>query len=215
MRLVRANLGYNNALNHTIILDRFDQVVDEMEMGGKLPLPWFCFDDTHNPVTVAGDRSTQIATNFLGLEEEWPISIQKTDGDWLVMEPGAYEDLVANTTETGEADDIPTHYARMGDMLYLFPLPNAVWTLSVPCYRRTKYISAYYDEEGESYTPNWLKFFSNLIINKTTLRIMEAGRDMEGLALFAPKVNMDEMAYLQKVEQMRHMMRQYRVGNNA
>lgn len=207
--LTRQWLGFNASLSQAIIFAHFDSVQAELEYEDlTLPRPWFLFDPDADRVTVAQQRHVEPPTGFIDLDEEWSVKVEVNG--LLKRVRRETEDQLQRTryyqgNETDVLEGYPEFYAFDGNRFYFYPLPDAVYTVKIPCFQRSALLSV-------SATHDWFDHFPNFIAMKTASSIMRATRDETGFKFMGSKLDLYHPKYLATLEVKKHRQMDYYVG---
>lgn len=124
--------------------DFVNQVLDEGQLELAREMDFRVLFDTEAYTTTSGDNTYDLPSDYLRLH-----SVRNTNtsqlGQLTQLQVEDFDDL--DTTTTGQ----PTHYAIDGSALYLYPTPDAVYSISLRHYRKP---TAYTDDNAVSEIPN-------------------------------------------------------------
>lgn len=108
------------------------QIVDEMKLSQtKLEhlqeLPWFLLTRKTDYATVASTQTVAVVTGFLREFEDVPLYVVDSDGADQALDKDDFDVMhrSGNFLTPGQ----PTNYDLIGTNFYLFPTPNAIFTL--------------------------------------------------------------------------------------
>jgi hypothetical protein len=151
--------------------------------------------------TVAGVRTISAPTDFLAFEETWTPTIE-AGGVEYELKRKLQEELAPYVM----AEGMPVYYAFDGTLFHLFPKPDAVYTVKVPCYRRSAVLSLVE-------TSFWYTHFPTLILEEVVLFIAQSTRDEAALKL--TQVQSARDAYRVRVEAMKHQHMEYAINGTG
>lgn len=170
------------------------QIIDELKLAQTMlehgpELPWFLLKASSGLVTVANTQTVAVPSDFLreydetgGLRVLDPTDSNKPKQ----LEKEDYQTLRNSTwlEETG----LPTHYALVGRSWYLFPKPDAVYSLEELYYGQDNLLTT--DIEND-----WLKEAPDLLIASAGLPIAMFLRDKDAVSLFSDmlKISYDRL----------------------
>lgn len=195
--LIRDRLAFNESLNEAIILRHLDVAQARYEQNaGRTPRPWFTLDTTNTVATVADTRTIALPSDFIEFDEEWPLTILDSGGVTYPLERKSFDVLVA---DTDLATAMPTHYAVGDSQLWLYPKPDAVYTINLPYYKRLPQLST-------TTTSDWFVEFPMLLVEEAVLSIARSTRDEMAIKLSEVKLFRDD--YLVRVEERKQSLRE-------
>lgn len=201
--LVRDALGFYDNLSTDIIYRHMNRVQEKYEYGhDQLPIPWFLFDDDATAVTVAGQRYAELPDGFINFDENWPLTILTSDSVTKPLDRRGMYDLVADTDLSG----FPEYYELSGNVINLFPKPDAVYTINIPCYVAGTAL-------GSTTSSEWYVQLADLLIEETAFSIAKAKRDKGFMQ--TSDINQKRVNYITRVEARMHTLKQYQVGGSV
>ena len=203
IELIRDSLGFNQALNEAIILRHMDRMQERYEKGsGARPLAWFLFDHDATVTTTANNRYVDKPTGFIQFDDNFELSIVDASNVTHPLYRRDQYELIPDSALIG----FPNAYAFDGERLHLYPMPDAVYTINIPCYITSTQLST-------TQTSKWYEEFSDLVIEETAYSIAKATRDTRFLETSSlPMVQAD---YLRRVEEMKHVLQSYQFGGRG
>ena len=72
--LIRNRMGFNTAMQESVILDHMDLMQASYETGDdSSPLPWFLFNSSATVATVADTRTVALPSAFICFDDDWPL----------------------------------------------------------------------------------------------------------------------------------------------
>lgn len=153
------------------------QVQIELEQGPFQP--WFLYQEK-TVATVAGTRTVTMPEGFLGFNPD--------DDDYSVTyltDAGVYQPIIVDTKDRlenfyGVDAGPPAHYMMPKETLYLFPLPDAVYTLRLSGF----YSDTPFDEVADDEENEWLRLAGDWLLAKTGARIARYIKDKDASAAF-------------------------------
>lgn len=198
-------LGFHSNLSDTILnrhLNLYQEVLETTPH--EFPTPWFLFDSAPTEVTVADTATIALPARFIDWEEEWPpyvITSASVESELCRLDFRHAKEVYAG--RTGK----PVYFAQMGTgTITLFPTPDAVYTITLPCYRRSA--TTLSDGGGTS----WLTEFPNLIAMGAAYMLALSLRDENVTQMLKNDLQKEKMNYLRKVEDHRHSLQFYHIG---
>jgi hypothetical protein len=164
---VARRFGGRTDLN-TEIDDAINDSIQMMEEGTLMP--FFLRKDTNdsaNLVTVADQQHIVLPTDFLIEHEDGGFFRNDTSETvvWQQLEKDDFDALNNNADLQGTGK--PTKYAIAGVNIYLFPIPDAVYTV------RAIYNAAQDALSADGDTNGWTNYAPTLIINMAVERIAQ------------------------------------------
>lgn len=200
VQLIRDRLGFNDALTEAIILRNMDFIQNFYEKGNaEFPVPWFLFDPDVTASTVAAQPYVSFPTDFIQWEDNWPFWVTNSAGLNSVLKPvKGYQAEGHN-----ETDGSPTEFALGGTQVRLYPTPDAVYTIHLPCFKSSEALST-------ATTSPWFSNFPTFVIEETIYSICKATRDIEGMKLTG--IESTRRSYFKKVVEMQNVMMDYTKG---
>ncbi len=203
VQIIRDRLGFNQSLELATIYRHMDAVQRKFELGeDDVPAPWFCFDTTCQLKTRTNRRDVALPETFTTLDDDWPLSIEKSSTVTKALTRVPYYDLVSDIDSTG----FPQYYALEGEALHLFPLPDSIYNINFPHHKTLEALST----DADSI---WFKEFPNLLIEETVSSIASSTRDHDALKM--SRIVETRSAYIRRVESRKHTLQSYRMGNDA
>lgn len=202
--LIKQRLGFRMNYDDAVIFAHLDLIQVQYEKVSRTkPLPWFLLNTTHTVDTVASTRSVARPTNFIAFEDDWPLTIVNADNERKRLRRAVPYDL---SHDDYEEEGFPTHFIFNNTNLDLYPLPNAVYTITIPHYART-------DKWSENTTNDWYTEFPELVIEETLSSIMRTNRDEMGLKLL--DLNGAREAYFTRVNEMQQVHKSSVMNSNG
>lgn len=154
-------------------LDEINVAINAAEYGNFQP--WF-LKTTGTIVTVADTESYALPTGFLREDDDEELSF--LDGtDPYFLKKHLKEKLTKSNL--GAETDRPTHYAIWGEQIHLSPVPDAVYTITIPYAAATTAIT----DTATATTNKWLLFARNWILGDAGVQI--AGFNLQNQRLAA------------------------------
>lgn len=216
--LIRQHLGYNNALDETIIDANVNNVQARYETGAEgMPLPWFTFDAGANGELLADYRTFDLFERFVAFDDEWPVSIEDDAGTYYVLERAPNWQVADQALRNGDDVELralgvqgrPVAWNTMGTKMYFYPRADVQYRIHAPCYRQSE-VPLSQDTESASL---WWQFFPHLIITSAALAMASAGRDEGILKQLLAWEQTYRMGYIRKCNEMRLTLRDIYIGN--
>lgn len=199
INIARMRLGFNSNLLEAYFTQTLDFVQELYEGSeGRMPLPWFLFDGTYTVPTVASVRTVAAPDDFLAFDENWKPTLVYGTGEFELVRRTQAE-LAPFYADNGR----PKYYAFDGLLFHLYGLPDQVYTIKIPCYRRSAKLS-------ETEDSLWFKFFPTLMVEELVYHMAMSTRDE--MALKTSKVSQERDAYRVRVEAMKHQLMSYMMG---
>lgn len=202
--LVKQVLGFQTNRDATIVTNMQLQQSKLELMPTK---PWFLLSTPQDLTTTANVAYVAVPTDFLCDNDEggmWYYDSTADAGYELTeMKKDDYDVLVENYR--GSTTGIPEAYALMGERLYLFPTPDAAYTLKYIYYKKAALLAS--DVENE-----WLQHIPELLIGKTGAMMAASLRDFEALKVFNLMIQ-ENMALLESQNEARkHTGKEMQIG---
>jgi len=116
-------------------------------------LPWFLLKDWSGALTTAGAETVPLPADFLDEAEESHLYIKLGD-QWKRLRKMDLDSARSYYTTNG----VPQAYARLGERLYLAPIPDAAYELKMEYYGRDT------DMTAANVETQWLRYASDLVI---------------------------------------------------
>lgn len=209
--LIRDRLGMHTTLDEGLINRHMDLVQDKLESGtDRYPLPWFLFNETVAGETVADSNIVPLPSEFLSFDDDWPVRALNSEGKYIPLCREQYYILIE---EYKDADPgFPEKYAWAGNSLVLFPTPDDVYTLDIPCYTYSTVGKLSLATDGD--TPKWFDYFAHLIVTGTALSIANAIRDEAAVRDLTVAWERELDSYRVQVEARRQSQTEILVGTN-
>lgn len=172
--------------------------------------PWFLLSEIQTFVTSIGERRVPLPADFISENEEAALfydddegddageafQLGKHDYDYLVKEWG----LLAKGT--------PQAYAVQGEYFILFPVPDALYTISIQVYKKDTKISSLSNDA----TNKWLDKAPDCIIGKAGQMLATAARDTIATQAFMAMEQKGQAQLQIDNEARKHTNRQYQIG---
>lgn len=158
---IKRGLGFREDLD-TEIVEALQEAQREFELGSTLP--WFLIEKDSSISTVASTRAIAFPTGFLRLvEDEGPYYESTEDGvAYLAIRP--YDESLKYYEEFDSG--APRALAIRKDGFAVFPLPDAVYTITLSYYKAADVLDA--DIENV-----WLEYVPDLLINRAGMLVAE------------------------------------------
>ena len=149
--------------------------VAQTRLEGSAELPWFLLTLNTSLVTVASTQTVAVPTGFLRAHEDIPLYLIDPDGRRVRLEKSSYDALEREP----ELDDPgqPSDYDLIGLNWYLFPIPDAVYSLRSFHYLADTVLSTNIEN-------NWLKYAPGTLIGEAGYWIARYLRDPEATQYF-------------------------------
>jgi hypothetical protein len=200
--LIKQQLGFHKSLNADIMNANLDMVQETYERGhSNLPLPWFLFNSDFLVSLAAEQKVVQLPGNFLGFDEEWPLSVQAIGGERMMVIIDSYRAIGQYYDIGGE----PCSCTYDGETLRFAPYPLIDYTLYIPHFASSGPIS-------EVDTHPWLTYFGPLMVYETAYLIADAKRDIEGARRIDNRLQLLRSEYAIVCESKQHEHRSYPLG---
>lgn len=154
----------------TNIDDALGDAQDQLEADPHL-MPWWMEKDTEvlaaNISTVANTKTVAVPTGFLMETEDGGFFREDSSADsgYVKLVKDDFDALLASGTYSGTGK--PKRYALKDDTLYLFPTPDAVYTLRGVFFKADDVLS------GDSDTNGWSTHASRLLMSLAGLEVAE------------------------------------------
>lgn len=201
--LVRHRLGFNDSLDVSVLDAQLDMLQNNYEVSlGMLPSPWFMFQ-TETLTTTIDVRTVEAPDNFARFDEDYELTILNADGTEFQLKRKLSIELQPYVADEG----LPKYYAFDGSLLYLYPRPDAAYTIHFPYYGKSQ------DVWSDSEETLWLTHFPALILEEMVYNLSRSTRDKTGIQLSS--VEFEKRNYLVKVEDMKHAMMEYSINMGA
>lgn len=123
--------------------------------------PWFLQSEPTTLVTTSGDSDLAFPADYLDELEESKLWYQDSSGSWHGLKKKPYDNVVEKDLESGP----PQYYVIGATGFYLFPVPDAVYTLRFRYYKKDEVLSLTTD------TNLWLEFAEDLVIGEVGYNI--------------------------------------------
>lgn len=164
-----------NVFNDTIIAE---MTAKQTELEHMPQLPWFLLAKNSSKSTTAGDNTIIVPSDFLmedGDAEQW---VKDSSGGYNRMKKLPYGILRGSSrfgpnTETG----LPAYYALQEDTMFLFPTPNANYSLELRYYAADTVLTTNVENQ-------WLKHAHDVLIAETGFEMAKFLRDEAAIAYF-------------------------------
>lgn len=204
LRLIKHKLGFRLNYDDDIIFAHLDLVQVQYEkVTRERPLPWFLLNTSYTVDTVADTRSVARPPNFLAFADDWPLTI--VDGEnkrRQVCRTNAYN---LGTTDYS-ASGLPTNFIFNNTVLDLYPLPDKVYTITIPHYARTEAWS-------QVETNDWFTEFPELVIEEVAYSLHTSNRDVGGLKML--NLSKIQASYFTRVNEMEQTHKAGVVNSNG
>lgn len=171
---VQRRLGFRTDLADTI-LDVINEVREELDGDERLGHPWFLLSEVTTTTTVIAEHRVQIPADYIGIEDNFRLYYYNADAEdvedkWVPIPKVPIN--WARDLEPGE-EGPPVYYDLKGDDFWIFPLPDAEYTIKMMYFGKT----AAYTTDGDE--RDWIMYEPQLVIAKTVLKIATDLRDTE------------------------------------
>lgn len=147
--------------------------VQDMQLEGKSWCPWFLLQDMAATSTSAGVRQVPLPDDFLMELEESHLYAVNAEGVALELEKKDLDLLEKRVL----GDGFPMYYAVVGENFYLYPKPDAVYSLQMKYYAKDARI------KDEVASPKWLQYASDVVLAE--LGAIIAGKHLKDMAAAA------------------------------
>lgn len=161
--LIQQQLAFRTTLNAEIILNlKLAQTMLE----GAPTKPFFLVTENATATTTIDEQRLALPTNFLEETDEAVLTYVPTDSDEdeVPLKKDDYDVLRKNFI--GEDSGAPAAYALLGMYFYLFPVPDAEYTIRMIYYKQDTVL----DTNVEN---GWLKYNPYLILGTALKQIAE------------------------------------------
>ena len=178
--VIAQRLGNRGAALDTQIVVELQQAQRELEAMPELP--WFLASKDTSKSTAANTQTVTLPTGWLMEHEEEGLWVIDASGKYWELTKDDYrnarrEDFLTNDAE-GDATGLPERYTILGLTLYLFPTPDAVYSLELNHYNDDTTLSA------DSTENQWGLYASDVLIGKAGMAMSRFARDEGALQLF-------------------------------
>ena len=181
--IIEARLGNRSGLTSRIYTEM--QLRQGTEWERSAVLPWFLLKESSGLVTVASTRTVALPSDFLREYDEGQIWLTDTDGYKNQLVKDTHDRLTNRfSPDGGETDsNQPDSYAIVGTNLYLFPLADAAYSLSMFYYAAATALTT--DIENL-----WLQYAADYVIADVGLLVARHLRDSSAVELFEGDLKM-------------------------
>lgn len=177
LTLLKLRLGSRTDTDlDTLIPLEADQAQFELEHTGEPP--WFLLSLGASMTMTASTRTVPWPDNFLAEYEDGGCWLTDSDGNLVELDKGDYDRSLAYY---GEEEGQPVGYSTVGTTMQLFPIPDAVYPLSVDCFLADALFSATASGSANA----WLSYAADVLLAKTGVRVALFIRDVELVQVFA------------------------------
>ncbi len=201
IQLIRDRLGFNDNIDEGIVLRHMNYFQAQYETGeAAMPPPWFLFDADVTASTVIAQPYVDFPEDFVAWDDNWLPWVVDDEGNNHPLNPTkAYQ-----TEGHNESAALPTDFGLAGKKVRLYPTPDKVYTVHLPCYKSSEALSV-------AATSPWFENFPTLVIEETLLSIAKSTRDVDAIKLSTARE--ERAAYFAKVEDMKHVLMSYVKGS--
>lgn len=153
---MRRDLGYNNNLQASILVDALKSAQDSLEREPELP--FFLQTEISSISTVIGEERVAVPSDFLTAYEDDTLWIYDATADtkWIELPKHDFDALRRKHAASDNAK--PEAYALTNKYIRLFPAPDKVYTLKWSYMGKDTVLSTNVENE-------WLKYFPELLIS--------------------------------------------------
>jgi hypothetical protein len=205
--MVKQGLGFVTNRDTTIVSNmQFQQTQLEL-----LPTkPWFLITTPQDLATVASQDYVALPTDYLQDYDEGGLfyydSTAEPGYEYTGLEKEDYDLLRENYY--GVVPGIPEAYAIVGDRMYLFPTPDAVYALKYIYFKKADLLATNVENE-------WLQHIPGLLIGKTGAQMAAGLRDFEAIKMF-DRMTQEAMMILESQNEARmHAGKEMQMGGPA
>lgn len=168
--------------------------------------PWFLLSEDATIVTSIGERRIPMPTDFVGEYEEAVIFYEDEDGEEQYLSKKDYDYLLKKFTSTTTGP--PENYSADGLYFNLFPIPDALYTLTMKFYKKDTLISSL----SNTGTNKWLTYAPNCLIGWAGQNLATGARDVVASARFQTLEAEGRKLLDTQNEERKHSNRQYQIG---
>lgn len=145
-------------------------------------LPWFLIKDKKAD-TVVGEPRLAVPIDFLREAEYSALAILNTDNEFVILDKADLDDL--REAYAGENQGLPEDYGLLGGQFWLFPVPDAIYTVKMQYYAQDAQLAT--GDSGNlwsTYYPDLLMGLAgvNLCLHLRALNIMPRFEQMVTVA---------------------------------
>lgn len=166
--LIKQGLGFRSDLDAEIVTQMRFQQEEILEQGATLP--WFLLSAVASLATVADTETIALPSDFLLEYEEAALwffdTTQVDDEQWVVMSKTFIDETKTSATATWTDSDVKPTYSIVNKLIYLSPIPDAVFALRIIYYAQDTQLTS-------NITNLWLTHAADLLIAKTGLALAE------------------------------------------
>ena len=200
LEITRQRLGFNYSLDAAVFTSNLLSIQSRYEGGdARMVLPWFLLQTDDLP-TTASVRTIDLPNDFISFDEQNMLSIVDADGIEHGLTRKMHSQLQPYVADLG----MPKYWAMIGTQLWLYPMPDAVYTVKVPSYQRTAVWTLAQDNV-------WFDEFPNLLIEELVVSLARSTRD-EGALKFS-QLSQEKMDYITRIEAMHNILMQHQMGS--
>lgn len=169
---IQRGLGFRTDLVETIA-EAMQEQQRLLEMGKSLP--WFLLEEDQTIPVAAGTRSYALPTGWLRQPEDSSIWYTDSDGKEVKLAKTPYDE--GRDYYYGADASQPSAYALRKASIYIFPEPDAAYTLTWDYYKRGTLLSSNIENA-------WLQYAPELLIGAAGISIATDLRDATAVQTF-------------------------------
>lgn len=174
--------------------------------------PWFLERTSSGLVTVAGTETVAMPSDFLLLVEDTKVWAIHSDGSRTKLTRAYHEDLEESAVDTPTDVAVdparPTHFDYFADQLFLFPIPDDVYTIRMKYYATT---TPPPDNATEVSNPWVLKAEDFFVVNAAQRLVQNYIKDFKLSGELAAEASMKRSELHKYNEARKHSEMDYRI----
>lgn len=201
--LTQSIMGYRSDLV-TRIVSMLDLAQEFYERGPVYP--WFLLSETSVIVTQIGERRVPFPANFIGEYEEAALYYEDAELEDNRLEKHDYDYLIRKTTAIAVGK--PCAYSMDGTYFNLFPIPDALYTISTKFYKKDIAPSTL----SVSGTNKWLTNAPNCLVGWAGQQLAASTRDTIAGMQFQMLESAAKAQLAIQNEDKKHSNRVYQIG---
>lgn len=203
--LIGQKLGWRTDKD-TQIVTALKQAQEDFEAGALSFLPWFMQSAVTGLSTVASTETVALPTGFVKEFDRgslWKyISTNDAGEQWTQLGKSDYDAMIDKYEDT---EDEPLVYDLIGELFYLRPIPDAVYTLKAIIHEEQTVL----DTNIEN---NWLKYGGKVMRGEAGFNLAQDLRDAEAIAFFDTMRQAGKDALWRMHEAREHENQRYIMG---
>lgn len=203
--LIMSRLG--KRVSTTLQQDVINEMVfvQENELEGMPDLPWMLVSEKTTAACTASDERMALPSDFLQEWEDGSLTRVDADGSETIMRRDDWDILENTSTLDGEGP--PTYYDIAGDYILLRKTPDIIYNFDFRYYQRALSLAGTYGD-ANNIENKWLKWFSDLFIAKTGLKVASSIAADQAYARFAADERVAMQRYQAKITIMQETSKQ-------